>query len=324
MDTVNRFKCLQEDRNTDKIAIHAMNQSLGVTGALDPRLSSPSSTSSSSSRRHVDPLVHHLLPATHVFPADSTDARILPANPVGELALPAPPPVVSQVSPQMEHEIQSLNLVIDYINTELQALVAGDEEEDKCGKHPSHHRHRSRSHDVDGEHRLLSQRTGEKAVAGHSNPSLGTKDHILVHHLPNQQEDQGKDLPDEGHLPAPGDQVSDQSRLTFCQKYDSADTVIDGGSSKDMSSSADFSDENDMQSKIDLTTSEDELVDEGIQCNSGDQMISFNHMTVLEIEAFLRKYRVSQSSCHLFSLSFLLMIMRRMMIPAYFANVFSA
>jgi hypothetical protein len=99
---------------------------------------------------------------------------------------------------------------------------------------------------------------------------------------------------------------------------DSADTVIDdeeGG----MSSSADFSDDvqhartiEGSSSKGNFTGSEDDEVegedddedrrpeeeaedmDEGIQCPDGDnQLLSFNQMTVQEIEAFLRKYRVS-------------------------------
>ena len=90
---------------------------------------------------------------------------------------------------------------------------------------------------------------------------------------------------------------------------DSTDIVIDLDAG--MSSSADFSDDptgNDAltgeQSSSKGNLSEEDSaasgqqdseneVDEGIHCHHADQSVSFNQMSVLEIETFLRRYRVS-------------------------------
>lgn len=282
MDTLNRFSQPLQDDNTDKIIIQGTDRLPGTTGESNRRTtfstaSLPASSDGNKEQRHVDPANHSFpLHTATAVPADSVPHSMPLLSPVSAFeVLPPPlsPPVVGLVSPQMEQEIESLNSVIDYINTELQALVNEEEGDEQANGD------RVCPNEEEDDRRLNHQ---ENAAGG--DVSEGRKsDEILIHHRKDQ------------HFAKPDPATAGpESRLTFCQKslHDSTDTVIDGCSSKDMSSSADFSDENDVLSKTDLTASEDELIDEGIQCNSADQMIPFNHLTVLEIEAFLRKYRV--------------------------------
>lgn len=313
MDTLNRCHHSLQDDNSDKITSRGTNQLLATTGEsiairttssflplpLLPRPpSSPSSSSTPASDGNKEQ--RHFGNTNPLFPLQTTrqhtktksevnSADSLPRMPLISCASGAEAvqvlrysPVVSLVSPEMEQEIESLNSILDYISTELKSLANDDEEEEGNEDQVDGDRVSQNEHEED--HHLNHHQTSANGVTGHEVRLRSGE--ILIHH-PNDQQ----------HLSSQTDPTpqSSSSRLAFSQKslHDSTDTVIDGSSSsKDMSSSADFSDENDVVSKTDLTASEDELIDEGIQCNSGDQMIPFNHLTVLEIEAFLRKHRV--------------------------------
>ena len=286
MDTLNRFHYSLRDDSSDKIIFRGTNHLNGTTGeSIHSRTSSsplPSPASEGNKKQHHVDTVNHLFAlqtkARKAVPADSVPRMPLLSSASGfgaEVVQPPLSPVVSLVSPEMEQEIESLNSIIAYINTELQALANEDENDEQAD-----------------DDRVCQNEENDRRLNHPENAAGGdvcearNSDEILIHHPKDQQ-----------HFSQPDPTTGPECRLTFCQKslHDSTDTVIDGCSSKDMSSSADFSDENDVLSKTDLTASEDELIDEGIQCNSADQMtqmIPFNHFSVLEFEAFLRKHRV--------------------------------
>lgn len=182
--------------------------------------------------------------------------------------------------PELEHEMEKLDSLIDYINSGLEALVNDDEENRVV---------------TSGQGCDCNQSVNAgllpAAAAGVTSHSVSNKSReSLINHCKDQQE------------PIPSlTTTSTCDRLKFCVKslHDSADTVIDGSSSKDVSSSADGCSEHDdglSKEDVTVTSDDDELVDEGFQCNSADQMIPFNHLTVLQIEAFLKKHRVSHDS----------------------------